>query len=75
MDEADPAGAAFAPEAYRDYLRLRAGLQLVGRPNSQVDPSDVVQQSLLIAHARRDQFRGRTEAEYKAWRRAGCDPH
>jgi RNA polymerase sigma-70 factor (ECF subfamily) len=66
-----PAGrSAFAPEVYRDYLRILARLQFDDRLRGRLDPSDVVQQTLMMAHARGEQFRGRTEAEYKAWLRA-----
>jgi RNA polymerase sigma-70 factor (ECF subfamily) len=58
------------PEAYRDYLRLLARLHLDPRLRGQVDPSDVVQETLLKAHAHRKQFRGTTEVEQAAWLRA-----
>src|SRR4051794_39487583 len=58
-----------ALEEFRDYLRLLARLQLDPRLRTQVDPSDVVQEALLKAHARQDQFRGRTDAEKAAWLR------
>jgi RNA polymerase sigma-70 factor, ECF subfamily len=56
-------------EDYRDYLRLLARLQLDPKLWSQLDPSDIAQETLLKAHARRDQFRGQTHAEKVAWLR------
>jgi RNA polymerase sigma-70 factor (ECF subfamily) len=58
-----------AVEDYRDYLRLLARLQLDPRLAGKVDPSDVVQLTLVKAHQNREQFRGQTAAEQAGWLR------
>jgi RNA polymerase sigma-70 factor (ECF subfamily) len=57
-------------EDHRDYLLLLVRLQLGSGPRAKLDASDVVQQAILNAHERREQFRGRTEGEWLAWLRA-----
>ena len=65
--QAEAGGPAL--ERFREYLLLLARLQLGDPLRGQLDPSDVVQQTLLEAHRKRDQFRGHTSAEMAAWLR------
>jgi RNA polymerase sigma-70 factor, ECF subfamily len=65
-----PESATRSLEDYRDYLRLLAGHQLHPRLRGQLDPSDIVQQTLLKAHEKLDQFRGSTDHELRGWLRA-----
>ena len=63
------ASADRAWEGYRDYLHLLARLQLDPRLRGKLDPSDVVQQTLVKAYQNREQFRGRTAGEEAGWLR------
>lgn len=56
-------------EEFRDYLHLLARLRLDPRLQGKVDPSDVVQLTLVKAHQHRDQLRGQTAGEKAAWLR------
>jgi RNA polymerase sigma-70 factor (ECF subfamily) len=56
-------------QQFRSYLYLLARAHLGPRHRVRLDPSDIVQQSLLDAHQNQDQFRGTTDAERMAWLR------
>jgi RNA polymerase sigma-70 factor (ECF subfamily) len=66
----DVEGPSRPLESYREYLRLLARMNLHDRLQGRIDPSDIVQQTLLKAHEKQDQFRGTTDAERAAWLRA-----
>jgi RNA polymerase sigma-70 factor (ECF subfamily) len=64
-----PPGGAAEIDRFRSYLRVLAEIELSPRLRSKVDPSDIVQQSLLEAHRALHAFKGRTEPELIAWLR------
>jgi RNA polymerase sigma-70 factor (ECF subfamily) len=57
------------PEAYRDYLLLLARMWSPRRLQRKMDASDLVQDALVKAYAKRDQFKGDSSGQYKAWLR------
>jgi RNA polymerase sigma-70 factor (ECF subfamily) len=56
-------------ERYRGYLHLLAKLSLGHRLQAKLDPSDLVQLTLLRAYQARDQIQGAGECERAAWLR------
>jgi RNA polymerase sigma-70 factor (ECF subfamily) len=56
-------------ELYRNYLRLLARTQIDLALRVRLDPSDLVQETLLEAHRDFAQFAGTTEKELLAWLR------
>jgi len=54
-------------EACRSFVCVMARMQLHRRLQGKVDPSDVVQQSLLEAHCALNEFSGETPQEWLAW--------
>jgi len=56
-------------DRYRSYLLLLARAQLDPRKGDRVEASDIVQQTLLEAHEKQEQFRGQTQAQQAVWLR------
>jgi len=54
---------------FRDFLLLLARTHLAREEPIRLDPSDLVQETLLEAHEKREQFRGSTPEELAAWLR------
>ena len=57
-------------ELYRNYLRLMARSLIGGALRAKLDPSDVVQETFLKAHADFKGFLGQGEPELVAWLRS-----
>jgi RNA polymerase sigma-70 factor (ECF subfamily) len=68
MNEQSP-GDELAVEKFRTYLLLLARMQIGSKLRAKLDPSDVVQQTLLDAHRHLEQFRGKAPAEMAGWLR------
>jgi RNA polymerase sigma-70 factor (ECF subfamily) len=69
MTNQPPEKRNVALDRFRPYLRLLAQLQLGDRLRGKLEPSDLVQQTLLEAHRSLAQFRGQGDAELAGWLR------
>jgi RNA polymerase sigma-70 factor (ECF subfamily) len=67
--QGDASAAAELLETYRNYLRLLARIHLDRSVQAKVDPSDLVQETLLRAAGHISQWRGNSEPELIAWLR------
>jgi RNA polymerase sigma-70 factor (ECF subfamily) len=67
MPTTDPSGLSL--EQFRSYLLILAQLHWDTKMQGQLDPSDLVQQTLLEAHERIGQFKGTNRGELAAWLR------
>ena len=56
-------------DAYRNYLHLLARMQISQMLQIRVSPSDIAQESILVARRAFSGFRGDTEPEMLAWLR------
>src|SRR5262245_7100749 len=56
-------------ESFRNYLRLLARAQFDLRLQGKLDPSDLVQQTLMKAYEKRELFHGHDDAQRAAWLR------
>jgi RNA polymerase sigma-70 factor, ECF subfamily len=65
----DPAALGCLLELYRNYLRIMARTQIDIGLRVRLDPSDLVQETLLEAHRDFAQFAGATEKDLLAWLR------
>ena len=54
---------------HRNFLRLLACAEIIPDLRQRIEPSDIVQQTLLEAHKTRDKFRGTSDPEMAQWLR------
>jgi RNA polymerase sigma-70 factor (ECF subfamily) len=62
-------GHGYDLDRFRSYLQLLARIHLDPRLHGKLDPSDIVQQTMLLAYRARDQVRAQTDAELAGWLR------
>jgi RNA polymerase sigma-70 factor, ECF subfamily len=64
-----PNDGRWLPESQYSYLSLLAYCQMPRQLRSQLDPDDAVQETVRRALENLDQFKGKTEAEFRSWLR------
>jgi RNA polymerase sigma-70 factor (ECF subfamily) len=67
-----PAAVKLEPEAlerYRDLLLMLARAQIGPKYRAKIEPEEIVNQTLFEAHRNREQFRGSSDVELRAWLR------
>ncbi len=69
MESPDPGLPLRSWGSFRSYLCLIARLEIGPRHRRKIDPSDVVQQTLLEAHTSMAGFKGRNVSQQAAWLR------
>ena len=65
----DPTQLGALLELYRNYLAILATSQFHRKLYRRLNPSDLVQETMLAAHRDFEQFRGQSEREFLAWLR------
>jgi RNA polymerase sigma-70 factor (ECF subfamily) len=65
----DEAAVGSLLELYRSYLRLLARAEIGRRLQGKLDPSDLVQDTLLEAHRNFGRFQGSDEPQFVSWLR------
>lgn len=70
-DAREKADVALGPllDQYRGYLGLLAKLEVGPKLQRKIDPSDIVQETMLDAHRQFPRFAGTTEVQFLAWLR------
>lgn len=54
-------------EEFRAFLRVLAEIQLTDKVRGKLDPSDIVQQTMIEAHSSLPRFAGQSRAELAGW--------
>lgn len=69
MTDSDASGCEAVLERYRGYLKMLAETRLDRRLRAKIDPSDIVQETMIQAFRAWGDLRGSSEGERMAWLR------